>query len=324
MQISPEEILLNKIMKLSQTIWEGKITTPMIDSWLSNFDHLMEAEPQSDEPIHALFLLSNFMYFGGRELRELLRSLYRDKIENPLMQVIRKNKNGIRDLNIISTILKNELSNIRFLGVGNPSESGTHLLYYFRQVNNLSKKNFINAHEIFKSVVGENGEIQIVLADMNINTYIFIDDLCGSGKQVRRYTEEIISLVKKIKPTVKIHYYCLFGQERGINKIRSDSNLDFVDSVFLLDESFKCFSDKSRYFLKSVDQFGVSKSKAESMCKKYGEQLVGAKKKDWLGYDDSQMLLGFAHNTPNNTLPIIWKERNWVPIFKRYSKIGGN
>lgn len=323
MQISSEEILLNKIMKLSQTIWEAKITTPMIDAWLSNFDNFNEAEPQSHEPIHALFLLSNFMYFGGRELRELLRSLYRDKIETPLLQLIRKDNHDTRDINVISSIMRDKLSNIRFLGVGNPSESGTHLLYYFRQVNNLNKRNFINAHEIFRSVVAENGEIQIVLADNNIDTYIFIDDLCGSGRQVKRYTEELISLLKKKKPDVKIYYYCLFGQENGMKKIGANRNLDLVDSVFVLDESFKCFSEKSRYFLKS-DQFDVYKSKAEAMCKKYGKKLVGANKQNWLGHHDGQMLLGFAHNTPNNTLPIIWKETNWIPIFKRYAKVGSS
>ena len=53
-----------------------------------------------------------------------------------------------------------------------------------------------------------------------------------------------------------------------------------------------------------------------NMCVKYGEQWG-----DPLGYNDCQMLLGFHHNTPNNTLPIFWREKNWTPIFKRYAKL---
>ena len=69
--------------------------------------------------------------------------------------------------------------------------------------------------------------------------------------------------------------------------------------------------------------FSIEKSIAELISKKYGSRLMGMENQaHWHGYKDSQLLLGFTHNTPDNTLPIIWKEENWIPIFKRYSKIG--
>ena len=43
-----------------------------------------------------------------------------------------------------------------------------------------------------------------------------------------------------------------------------------------------------------------------------------------LGFGDCQLLLSMEHNTPDNTLPIIWfdeDEKMWRPIFKRYNKI---
>lgn len=60
-----------------------------------------------------------------------------------------------------------------------------------------------------------------------------------------------------------------------------------------------------------------------SICQKYGEKLYP---KHPLGYDDSQLLIAFEYNTPNNTLPIIWSSTNnessnietiWHPIFER-------
>ena len=43
------------------------------------------------------------------------------------------------------------------------------------------------------------------------------------------------------------------------------------------------------------------------------------------GWDNNQLLLGFQHNTPDNTLPIMWAEGDancpWTPAFKRYAKL---
>ena len=43
-----------------------------------------------------------------------------------------------------------------------------------------------------------------------------------------------------------------------------------------------------------------------------------------LGFGNCQLLLSLYHNTPNNTLPIIWFDEDnqlWSPIFKRYNKV---
>jgi hypothetical protein len=59
------------------------------------------------------------------------------------------------------------------------------------------------------------------------------------------------------------------------------------------------------------------------MSEAYGREL-------WrlypLGYRNGQLLVGFHHNTPDNTLPIVWKDdircrgRPWEPVFRRYWK----
>lgn len=318
---SSHESLLNKVMNLSQNIWENKISKPLIESWLSNFN--AESEEFGDETIYALFLLSNFMYFGNRELREMLRSLYRDKIQGPLLQEIRRNNNNSKDMDLLKRLLAIELNKVRFLGIGNPSESGTHMLYYFRQINDLHKDFFINTHEIFKLQQVDDGSPTLKLSNPSITTYIFLDDLCGSGTQAKEYSRDLVSVIKGINPEVKVHYFSLFAQDKGIRDIRAETEFDSVEGVFCLDDSFKCFSSSSRYFLKAKEMFSIEKETAELISEKYGSQLMGITNQvHWHGYKDSQLLLGFTHNTPDNTLPIIWKEENWIPIFKRYSKIG--
>ena len=63
---------------------------------------------------------------------------------------------------------------------------------------------------------------------------------------------------------------------------------------------------------------------AEQMCRFYGSSLVPG---DPFGYDNGQLLIGFHHNTPDNTLPIFWYDEpggtSWTPIFKRYPKYYG-
>jgi len=61
------------------------------------------------------------------------------------------------------------------------------------------------------------------------------------------------------------------------------------------------------------------------MCYKYGKKLfstkdynTGKKTPHPLGFKNSQVLVSFSYGTPNNSLPIIWSDKNdWYPILPR-------
>src|SRR5262249_51227224 len=155
-----------------------------------------------DERLHALYLLSQFMYFGSRQMRELMKVLFRDLFKYPLVSRIRKANGDSLDINLINDVFSRELDNTLFLGVGNPSESGSHLLYYFRQENGLAKTRFIHTHEIFQrqrpgwwqrfwslfsmSMGSIPGSLRF--RQEEITRYVFIDDFCGSGHQGISYS----------------------------------------------------------------------------------------------------------------------------------------
>jgi len=225
-----------------------------------------------------------------------------------VIERIRKENDDTLDSVKIEGAFAAELSKTRFLGVGNPSESGTHLLYYFRQENSLGKEYFINTHET-TSRNSESGELEI--RDKTIKEYVFIDDLCGSGTQACDYSKDVVAEIKALNPSAKVSYYVLFAMKDGINKVKNESKFDVVDCVYELDDSFKCFSSSSRHY--SAENLKV---RGKNIASKYGRNLFC----DALGYSDCQLLLGFLHNTPDNTLPIIWSSDNWKPIFKRYNK----
>src|SRR5688500_8433491 len=102
-----EEQLMSKLKLLDETIWEGRAKGPFIKEWLSNFEEDKPGQPS--ERLHMLYLLRHFMYFGDRQIRELLKSLYRDLYKYPIIEKIRKSNNNTDDVNLINQEFLKEL-----------------------------------------------------------------------------------------------------------------------------------------------------------------------------------------------------------------------
>lgn len=306
---TPREQLEAKIKVLASDVWQDKWDAgDPLCHWLKNFDNVEEQ--------YALYMLSQFMYFNNNTIRELLQRVYQDLYKRPIIFSIRRKNRNTMDEGVIDAKFQKILNKTRFLGLGNPSESGVHMLYYFRQENlDLKKDHFINAYELFDYKI-DNDKIIAEINPEKVNRIVFIDDFCGSGDQATEYYDKIINVFKSKAPDIHVSYYALFATNDGLNRVRA-LGYDEVMSVYILDGSFKCFSENSRHF-KITTKLDDCKNQCEIMCRKYGSNLSI---KSAMGHGDCQLLLGFHHNTPNNTLPIFWSEKNnWKPIFKRYQK----
>lgn len=323
--------LLKKIKTLSETIWDHRAQGPQINAWLDNFAAASTAG--GDERTHALYLLSQFMYFGVRQTREMMRVLFRDLYQYPIVEEIRRANKDTTDSAFIEGEFRASLERTLFLGVGSPSESGYHLLYYFRQENELAKDLFVDSREVFRRK--RPTKLQLLKALLfnrrdryagavslrypNINRYVFIDDFCGSGHQGEAYSRDIVEDIRSLDPDIEVSYLVLFATTTGMDSLKNNTEFNIARCVFELDDTFKCFSRSSRYFPSPSRE--VSSTFAENMCRAYGRTLVPT---DPVGYRDCQLLIGFQHNTPDNTLPIFWydgpRSVNWKPIFKRYMK----
>jgi hypothetical protein len=307
MDTTEDEILYlkSKIKKLQEFLWPKYITWPKVNDWIDNF----KIDEDTDK-VQLLYLLSQFMFFDTREVRELLKCIYRDKFKHALINSIDSD-----DHDYIERSLTNDIQNSRFIPVGNPSESGAHLLYYFRQDNKLSKENFLNTSEIYSPIVNIEGKVSLKINNNEVNHYVFIDDLCGSGTQVKEYLYQHCANIRAINPNIKLHYYTMFAMSEGLKFIKKLGIFDYVDTIYTLDETFRCFGDKSRYYQNT--KLPISRDKCREICLKVGLTLVPHHP---LGYKDCQLLMGFYYNTPDNTLPVIWSTNNWEPMFKRYGK----
>lgn len=283
--------------------------------WLSRFSG------GPNEHLHALFMLSQMVYFGDAEIREALRAIFRDLVRYPLIADLRRANGDTTDGTTLENLFKHELSLTRFLGMGNPSESGTHLLYFFRQENGLAANLFIHTHQIFSRV---STSVTTAAAPSSpqrlrrpeIRRYIFLDDLCASGSQAVEYSREQVAIAKALDPTLEFYYFPIVASQVGIARVRAETEFNRVEALFEIDDSYKCFTAASRHF--AAPPIGVTQHAARLIAESYGNLLEPTQP---LGFGDGQLLLAFHHNTPDNTLPIMWSDANsWLPPFRRYPK----
>lgn len=310
--------LESTIQTLRRHAWDDEIQWPQVERWLNNFQG--EVIDKEDEQVYALYVLSRFMYFGRSLVREMLRSLYRDYFEAPLKQRLRRANNNTRDVLLLERLYQSELHSTRFLGIGNPAESGAHLLYYFRQENRLPKNLFADLSSAFEPKARDALTVGFVPRDKKIKRYVFFDDLVGSGTQVSQYLSDCLPSIRAEAPDVELTYMCLFGTKKGMERANEVDLFDGdAQSLFFLDDSYKAFEKASRYFRSPPDWFDLNIMRR--IAEHYGSKLWA---KDPLGYKDGQLLLSFSHNTPDNAPPIFWDENfymQWAPVFLRYTKI---
>ena len=303
--------LMGQIKALSTAAWEGECEGPVVTEWLDQFDGGSGVDVD-DERYQMLFLLCNFLYFGTREIRELLRSVYRDLFRGPLIRKLRAANDDTLDESLLGRLFEVELRRTRFLPIGNPSESSAHLLYYFRQENILPREYFISPHEVW-------GASRAELRDPTICRYVFLDDFGGTGDQALEYSRDIVSPLSAVDDRLEVVYFVLFATTDALVRIRDEGGFKRVDCVFELGEEFRAFSDGSLFY--SYTEEGISKEQGRHVAEYYGRKL-GIDEP--LGYGAGELILGFSHNVPDNTLPIFWGDRiaglEWIAPFPRFPK----
>lgn len=278
MSHSPEQIM-EKINDINQFVWNQKIGKPVILKWLDNFD---EGEREL-----ALELLVKFIYYKNEEIGSLLKTAYNMLIHELCFELEKESSD--EDPHVFLS------QNFCFFGMGgNPSKSGEYLLLRFRQLNNLHPDIF---PESLNSI------------PTGIERIVFIDDLIGSGKQAKDYWNEKVKNMSESNTRIQFYYLSLFGTEEGINEVKAETKLKIITVNKLTDEN-KVFSKISEYF-----ETEKKRETMEAICKKHGANLYSDGP---LGFGNSQLFIGFEYNTPDNTLPIIWGEEKWFPLFRRY------
>ncbi|SET62504.1 phosphoribosyltransferase-like protein [Thorsellia anophelis] len=304
----------SKMKDLILHSWDEEIKWSYLNEWINNFNGQvfdMEIEQQ-----YARYILTKFIYFSKPMIREMLKSLYRDYFASPIKQEIRKLEKDPLDFISIKNKFEIELSKTKFIGIGNPSESGAHLLYYFRQVNKLKKDFFADLTSILLANGNDGDKIDYIIKDKNIERLVFFDDIVGSGSQIRCYLGDIIKKIRIHNPHIKILFFSLFSSSEGLILLNNENMFNGkAFTIYELDKTYRLFDDNSR-FINSADSLELNKLK--KMIKHYGDLLSP---KFSFGWNNSQLLIAFSHNTPDNVPIVFWADmKNWKPAFKRFGK----
>lgn len=225
---------MRDVKTLSETIWERRAQGPAVLQWLANFTST-DTRCYKDREM-ALYLLSRFTFYGSREMRECLKCLYRDLIRYPVVERVRKSLNDSRDIVTVSREASKIMDAMKFLGVGRPSESGPHMLYYFRQENGIRVSQFCDIHELFSIVPCEDSTeatptFQQEIAGPEATWYIFLDDFSGTGEQAVKKLQMPVKSLKQLCSNAEVCYYSVFATRDALDRIRADTDFDRVESL---------------------------------------------------------------------------------------------
>jgi len=205
---------------------------------------------------------------------------------------------GILHRKFIRAVGQQSLKHIWFFGIGGAAKSGQMTLYYYKAVNGLSESHFQDLRVLSAS------------ATKGIQTLAFVDDFIGTGNQVITFWDEELRDQHGIEKA-KLYCLVLLAFQSAIEHIQARTPFTVICAE-LLDERDRVFSPQCTIFSDEEER-----RRAERICRRYGEVLCPEFP---LGYDDSQALVAFEYQTPNNSLPILWSDKKgWIPIFRRKS-----
>ena len=298
------DTIKDHILDTSNVAWNHHITPSSLERWLNNFTGAALNNKLAEQTI-AAWLLMNFTFYTLVEIQELCKVVYKKYIHKKLSEphYLKSEENTEEKVRQI-------LSRTLFLPLGNPSESGTFILYTFRTANSLPKSLFNYPQDLTQTI---NSGL--------FDDIVLIDDVTLSGSQAIDYISRL--------PLGTVHATLMtfFATPTAIENLKKKAlNITPLYAI-MLDSRTNLFSDDS--FVFSNDDCKPLKELAFQLCTYYGREIVNnylpsseAYMKEFpLGFANGQQMFGFFYNTPNNTLPIFWCDSPyWYPAFKRYEK----
>lgn len=195
--------------------------------------------------------------------------------------------------------------------LGKPGKSGAAISYW---IHGLMRRNDSENTTFHSSVEAFISYRNAVAWETLNDVVVYVDDFIGSGGSVVK----ALSLEKKrVRPEVlsdacsgRLYFVAAIVMDNGYSRITQDIS----GAVILGDSYCKGFNPHKKVFGSYFKTKAVRK-----MCYKYGEQLY----KDWpLGFENTQSLVLMQHSSPNNTVPVLWSDKQyqgriWIPLVPR-------
>jgi hypothetical protein len=201
-----------------------------------------------------------------------------------------------------------------FLAIGEFAKSGTAMTYFVKQVPAFKDGRYKKKKYLATSM-SEIGKIVIENAiDPSDFLLVLMDDFIGSGNSTVEFYDgdkyniglQAFLSTNNLKPELAVLALMILDE----GHIRVQRHIP--RAIIAAEKRLKVFSRRG-----SVFGYRAKMLPIRELAYQRGKALVKNPLSS-LGYDNSQGLVAFAHSTPNNTLPIIWVEKNWCPLFPRF------
>lgn len=200
--------------------------------------------------------------------------------------------------------MHSDLSHVYFVGYGYAGSSGQAMLYRYKIANSLRntpiESNFIYMSDIPRLRLEKDPVI------------LFIDDFMGTGNKAvvlwngeKENEEKTRPGLQEIVPTnAKCYLGVIIAYEAGLQKIQGETPISVLP--------WQIFTEKDRVLSKDSTLFNEEEKRLiRDYCNRTGCSFP-------TGYGDTQSLVVFEHNCPNDSLPILWCESSsWKGLFPR-------
>lgn len=341
-QISAERPLIQALSNFKFNEYQQfSIGTRFIESlvkWLNQF------ETNEEKNIAYNFIKNRLIFISNDQMLHLVNITYSDKI-NPFL--IKKSA-GILSINpfhVRKIITSNEYKTISrrslFIGLSDGSR-----IDQLRRYSGLNNEQVIPTYQIGKEKVKDMiEELKKSKVAESYNTIFLIDDFTASGTSYFRMEAEerkgkIFNVINSAlyntnaelyelidhSETIDINIIFYIATEESINKLENEINKwreEFSCNFNFTIDVVQKIEDNSKINLKDDNDFVVLSQKYIS------KDIIDVHFKKakhnhyYLGYNECALPLILVHNTPNNSMPLLWwmsSSKDFIGLFPRVTR----
>ncbi len=296
-----DEISAHEVYEVSQGLsYRGRdIGTDEVRVWLEQFG-VIESQRLM------LKLLRKLRDTGLHSLDKFMFAL------SELHKLARQEANSRKFSLNIDTKNRNRIKNCFVTHADETGKSGSEVVKQYRSQNSVYVDNCGDPSKVISAMAK---------GDWDSAVLVCVNDFVGTGHSATAdLKQNVIDLLDKNIPSwhekVLLIYAVVVGFEDGLNYIKEHIDQDVrVICARTLTSAEKAFSEENNIFTTADERI-----RAHDLAIRIG---LAIEKRAPLGYEDSQALIIFPDNVPNNSLPILYKEgakydgKPWKPLFPR-------
>ncbi len=296
--------------------------------WLRQFD-----TPEQKDCAYEL-VKNKLIYISEEEMRQIVMYSYQISMKKYLMEKTRVfcDKQKIKDVDERKKIYKYYRRSSLFLGLSD----GAHIDFFRRHNPELSNEQ-VFVHYDFSIGKAEDMRKEFQKESItecmkesygkeissDFDSFFLIDDFTGSGKSYIRKDDrgwhgKIKTFYERLKNTgfdaknASVHLVLYIATEKSVKNITEQVNL------FTAENGYKDITIDVIQIVKPID-WEVNSQLAELLKQNYDKNMqlgkasyndkhyrVGGGTVPYYGFGDCSLPLVLYHNTPNNSLPILW------------------